>query len=607
MTEWRVILADDDVRSRKALASLLGRCGFEVVQQAGDATVRRLTLVRPARSVSDSAALMGTEERVRELAVEQSALRKVATLVASEATPDELFALVAEQVAEVFDVPYVGLVRYEPDGSVVVGDFSEAPHDALRQGTRWPLNTTGAIDAVRQTGSPVRVDYEKVTGNVGVVARRAGMRSAVASPIVVERRLWGAMVLLTPRHEPFPDGTEARLADFTELAATAIANAESRAAQALLTEEQSALRRVATLVARGAASRDLFEAVTQEVGRLLPVENAIMGRFDPDGRMTTMAAWGPSGPNSQVGRRWTIEGTNVASMVLQTGQAARLDDYATASDPIGVAAREAGITSAVGCPVVVNGDLWGVMTATSTDGPMPLGTETRLASFTELVATAIANAESSAELAASRRRIVTASDDARRRIERDLHDGVQQQLVSLGLKLGIMRTDPPQADALEEQLAGVTEDVSAILDSLVEIARGIHPAILVQGGLAPALRALGRRSGVRVELDAEIEDPTPEDVEVAAYYIAAEALTNTAKHAHASVVTMEVTTRDRVLTLRARDDGTGGADPSGGSGLVGLRDRVEALGGTIEVDSPVGDGTCVVVRLPIATEAEPIG
>src|SRR4051812_23568359 len=282
MTEWRVILADDDVSLRKALASLLGRCGFEVVQQAGETNVRRLTLVRPARSVSDSAGLLGTEERVRELAVEQSALRKVATLVASEATPDELFALVAEQVAEVFDVPYVGLVRYEPDGSVVVGGFSEAPLDPLAHGTRWPLNATGAIDAVRQTGSPARVDYEKVKGQVGAVARRAGMRSAVASPIVVERRLWGAMVLLTPRHEPFPDGTEARLADFTELAATAIANAESRAAQAVLTEEQSALRRVATLVARGAASRDLFEAVTQEVGRLLPVENAILGRFDPD-------------------------------------------------------------------------------------------------------------------------------------------------------------------------------------------------------------------------------------------------------------------------------------------------------------------------------------
>src|SRR4051812_1319965 len=424
-----------------AEASALGRSGAHPLR---DDTSGRSSPMSPATRDTS------TEQRPRELAPEQAALRRVANLVAREATPDELFAVVAGQVAAVFDVPYVGLVRYDAGGALVVGGFSEADYEPMPVGARWPLGTTGVIDAVRETSRPARVDYQDVAGEVGAVARRAGMRSAVASPIVVGRRLWGAMVMLTPRLEPFPEGTEARLADFTELVATAIANAESRAAQAVLTEEQAALRRVATLVARGAAPTDLFEAVTEEVGRLLPVGNATMGRFDPDGRMTTLASWGTSGPNFRVGRRWSIEGTNVAWMVLQTGQAARVDDYASAVDPIGVAARDAGIMSAVGSPVVVNGDLWGVMTATSTDGPMPLGTETRLASFTELVATAIANAESSAELAASRRRIVAASDDARRRIERDLHDGVQQQLVSVGLKLGVMKTDPPTGDALEE-------------------------------------------------------------------------------------------------------------------------------------------------------------
>src|SRR4051794_2909052 len=580
-----------------AEASALGRRGAHPLR---DDTSGRSSPMSPATRDTS------TEQRAGELATEQAALRRVATLVAREATPDELFAVVAGQVAEVFDVPYVGLVRYDAGGALVVGGFSEADYEPMPLGTRWPLGTTGVVDAVRETGSPGRVDYQDVAGEVGAVARRAGMRSAVASPIVVERRLWGAMVMLTPRLEPFPKGTEARLADFTELVATAIANAESRATQAVLAEEQAALRRVATLVARGAAPTDLFEAVTEEVGRLLSVGNATMGHFDSDGRMTTLASWGTSGPNFRVGRRWSIEGTNVAWMVLQTGRAARLDDYSTAMDPLGVAARDAGIKSAVGSPVVVNGDLWGVMTATSTEGPMPVGTATRLASFTELVATAIANAESSAELAASRRRIVAASDDARRRIERDLHDGVQQQLVSVGLKLGVMKTDPPTGDALEEQLAGVAEDVGAILGALVEVARGIHPAILVQGGLAAALRALARRSGVRVELHSEIEDPLPEGVEVTAYYVAAEALTNTAKHAQASVVKMEVTTGDGILTLVAKDDGIGGADLGGGSGLVGLRDRVEAHGGTIEIDSPAGRGTCVVVTIPIATQADPI-
>ncbi len=331
-----------------------------------------------------------------------------------------------------------------------------------------------------------------------------------------------------------------------------------------------------------------------------------MGRFEPDGSMTTLASWGTSGPNFRIGRRWLTEGANVAWMVLQTGQSARLDDYSAATDPIGVAARVAGIKSAVGSPIIVDGDLWGVMAATSTEGPMPPGTEARLASFTELIATAIANAESSAELAASRRRIVAASDDARSRIERNLHDGVQQQLVSLALKLGAMKADPPTGDELKEQLTGVTAELGSALDALVEIARGIHPAILAQGGLAAALRSLARRSAVPVELDAQIEGTLPDAVEVAAYYVASEALTNVAKYACASVVEMDVTTDDRTLTLVARDDGIGGADPGGGTGLVGLHDRVEALGGTIEIDSPVGSGTCVIVTLPIATDPDPI-
>jgi signal transduction histidine kinase len=291
-------------------------------------------------------------------------------------------------------------------------------------------------------------------------------------------------------------------------------------------------------------------------------------------------------------------------MVLQTGRSARIDDFSAATDPIGVAVREAGIKSAVGNPIVVEGHLWGVVATASTEGPLPPGTEARLASFTELVATAIANAESSAELAASRRRIVAASDDARRRIERDLHDGVQQQLVSLGLKLGAMKADSPTGDAFEEQLTSATHDVGSTLDALVEIARGIHPAILSNGGLAAALRALARRSAVPVELHAQIEGPLPDEVEVAAYYVAAEAFTNAAKHARASVVHADVTTEDGTLTLIVRDDGVGGADPGGGSGLVGLQDRVEALGGTITIDSSGGSGTCVVVMLPIAREQD---
>ena len=254
-------------------------------------------------------------------------------------------------------------------------------------------------------------------------------------------------------------------------------------------------------------------------------------------------------------------------------------------------------------PIIVEGDLWGIIAVNARE-ELPPDTEHRLEKFTFLATTAIANAEAKSELAASRRRIVAASDDARRRIERDLHDGVQQQLVSLGLELGAMRADPPTGDALTEQLASLTEDVDLAFDALIEIARGIHPAILSQGGLAPALHALARRSAVPVALHAQIDGPLPDAVEVAAYYVAAEALTNAAKHARAAVVHLDLLTDEGTLTLRVRDDGVGGADPGAGSGLVGLQDRVEALGGTIRIDSPAGRGTCVVVTLPLATEPD---
>jgi signal transduction histidine kinase len=286
-------------------------------------------------------------------------------------------------------------------------------------------------------------------------------------------------------------------------------------------------------------------------------------------------------------------------MVLQTGRAARLDDFSAATDPIGVAAQEAGIKSAVGSPVVVKGCLWGVMTATSTEGPMPPGTEARLASFTELVATAIANAEGKSELAASRRRIVAASDETRRRIERNLHDGTQQRLVSLGLAVRAAEADlPPERDDLRARLSDVATGLVAAVEDLREISRGIHPAILSVGGLGPALRALARRSVIPVDLEIMIDVRVAEPIEVAAYFVASEALANAAKHSQASRIDVSLEQRDECLLLSVRDDGVGGADTARGSGLVGLMDRVEALGGSIRVDSRPGNGTQITAELP---------
>jgi signal transduction histidine kinase len=213
---------------------------------------------------------------------------------------------------------------------------------------------------------------------------------------------------------------------------------------------------------------------------------------------------------------------------------------------------------------------------------------------------AIGNAESRAELAASRARVVAASDQTRQRIERNLHDGAQQRLVSLGLELRLAQGSvPPDLPEVRAGIDKVVDGLTDVLDELREMSRGIHPAILSEGGLGPALRTLARRSAVPVELDVRTERRFPDPVEVAAYYVVSEALTNTAKHARASSASIAVDEREGILRLSMRDDGVGGADPARGSGLIGLRDRVEALGGSIDVSSPSGDGTVVVVTLPV--------
>jgi signal transduction histidine kinase len=249
-------------------------------------------------------------------------------------------------------------------------------------------------------------------------------------------------------------------------------------------------------------------------------------------------------------------------------------------------------------PIMVEGRLWGILgAATSLEEPLPPDAEARLVSFGELVAVAIANAENRAALLASRARIVAAADETRRRIERDLHDGTQQQLVSLILDVRTVQADAPPE--LAGGLSRIGERVTDVLDQVREISRGIHPSILSQLGLTLALKALARRSAVPVELDLRTSQRLPDQVEVAAYYAVSEALANAVKHARASVVHVELDIPDATLRLAVRDDGIGGADPVKGSGLTGLRDRVEALGGTFDVTSPAGGGTTLLIEIPV--------
>jgi len=294
----------------------------------------------------------------------------------------------------------------------------------------------------------------------------------------------------------------------------------------------------------------------------------------------------------------------VTTQVAETGEPARMDDYADGSGALGGSARDLGLRGSVGVPVSVEGRLWGVMIVSSRDDPIPVDTEARLAGFTELVATAIANAEARAALTASRARIAAGADTTRRRIERDLHDGAQQRLVSLALRVQTTVRDvvPPGADELTAELDGIATEIVGVIDELRELARGLHPAALAEGGLRPALTTLARRSAVPVRLAVQVDGRLPEPVELATYYVVAEALTNTVKHAHATVIDIEAAIDAQVLRVRVCDDGDGGAVTTGGSGLIGLTDRVEALGGRLTFTSPPGGGTALQVVLPLRAD-----
>jgi signal transduction histidine kinase len=367
-----------------------------------------------------------------------------------------------------------------------------------------------------------------------------------------------------------------------------------------LARQQAALRRVATLVARAAAPDDLFAAVTEEVGHQLSTDFARMARYEPDNSVIFVAAWSGTGVDFPVGRSSSLEGGSVSEAVWRTRRPARFEEFEDVSGPLAAEARRLGVHSAVGVPILVEDRLWGVMIAGSTvNRALPRDAEADLADFVDLLSTAIANAESRAELAASRARIVAAADETRRRIERDLHDGTQQRLVSLAIEMRAAEARVP-ADAVEERamFSHAAKGLTDAVEDLQEISRGIHPAILSKGGLKPAIKTLARRCPIPVELDLQIDQRLPERIEVAAYYVVSEALTNVAKYAQASMVQVDLRASDSVIELAVRDDGIGGADPTRGSGLVGLQDRVAALAGTMTISGGAGKGTSIVARIP---------
>ncbi|GAA1508499.1 hypothetical protein GCM10009677_46560 [Sphaerisporangium rubeum] len=365
--------------------------------------------------------------------------------------------------------------------------------------------------------------------------------------------------------------------------------------------EQAALRRVAMLVACGVTSEDLFGAVAAEMGRIVGVEHSAIIRYDQDGMCVVMGSWSVHGPERTipVGWRFSPDSPNVSGMVWRTGRRARMTDFDLATGEVAAWARRRGVRCAVGIPINADGRLWGAAVALCGDAEPVPGLERHMEEFTGLVSTAVCNAQATAQLAASRARAVTAADDTRRRIERDLHDGVQQRLVTLGLELNDARAAAARTPELRTRLDQMAGDLSGLVAEVQELSRGLHPAVLSRGGLVPAVKTLARRSAVPVELELLVHGRLDEQVEVAAYYVVSEALTNIAKHAHASVAEISLTVRDGTLRLEVRDDGVGGADLRSGSGLVGLGDRVEVAGGTFRVRSIQGRGTCLEAVIPL--------
>jgi signal transduction histidine kinase len=549
-------------------------------------------------------AIANAEARVElaRLADEQAALRRVATLVAEEVPVQEIFARVGAEVAGVLG-PAIesAILRYEADDTAtVMAGSSDAVPGGIVVGERLTLGGGSVTARVFRERRPVRVDdYATAEGEIAAHASKHAIRSAIGCPILVKGSLWGSMVVAHREAEPFGPDVERRVSQFTELVATAIANAEARAELQRLADEQAALRRVATLVAEAAAPTEVFDAAIVEVAQLLGASLVGLMRAESSSEITILARRGQDPALVQTGMRLPLDGESVTARVLRTGRSARIDLHQEGSGTITEVARRSNALHTVGAPITVEGRIWGVITASWGGRELPLAdAEERLAHFAQLLGTAIANADSRDQLTASRARVLTAGDEARRRVVRDLHDGAQQRLVQTMLTLKLaqqtVREDPDEAESLIAEALDSAEQSNA---ELRELAHGLLPAALTHGGLRAGVASVVSRLDLPV--DAEVTSSRlPLEIEASAYFIVAEALTNVVKHAQATRAAVTASVDNGKLSIEVRDDGTGGADPEG-HGLLGIGDRVAALGGRLHIDSPRRGGTVLTAELPL--------
>jgi signal transduction histidine kinase len=524
----------------------------------------------------------------------------VATLIAQGVRPAEIFAAVSDEIGRLFGA-HAAVLRFESEGPAAVFVGVGKDLEALPVGTRWELDESMASTEVYRSGRSGRfdaADWLSSSDSAAEAAQGLGIVSTVASPIIVEGRRWGA-VTVSSLHGRLPVGAEERLENFTDLVATAIGNAESREARGQLADEQAALRRVATLVAEGAPPTVVFDAVAGEMEALLEADQVALNRFEPGDEITVLAHRGLDVGRTPVGSRMSLQGESVTATVRRTARPARMEDYEDASGALAELARATGLRSSVAAPIVVDGRLWGIITASWKGelSPAP-GTEERMARFAQLLDTAIANADSRDQLTASRARLLTAADEARARVVRDLHDGAQQRLVHTIVTLKLAQRASRENDGTHQSLIDeALEQAEQGNAELRELAHGILPAVLTRGGLQAGIHTMVSR--VRLPVQVHVPDERfPAEIEASAYFIVAEALTNVVKHADARRAEVEAAVEDGMLHVAVRDDGKGGADADG-PGLVAMGDRVTALGGWLDIQSPAGGGTLLAATLPL--------
>ena len=372
------------------------------------------------------------------------------------------------------------------------------------------------------------------------------------------------------------------------------------ASQEQIVREHEALRRLAVLVARQPSTAEVFAAVTEETGRLLGAQTSNLMRVANPELAVIVAGWSEGAAHVPVGSTGKLDGRGMVGQILETGRPSRVDNFDDVGGDVAAAMRRLGLRSGVAGPVIVDGRIWGALVVCSAASvPLPAGTEDRVAAFAQLISLAIENAETREELAASRARLVAAADEARRRIERDLHDGAQQRLVATALTLTLLdRRLGDDSDEVSSLLASAREELGRGLEELRDLARGLHPAELTDHGVEAAVRSLVNRVPVAVDFRAEVPERLDATIEAAAYFVVSEALTNVVKYAEATSASVELKLTDDTLVVTIADDGIGGAELDGGSGLRGLGDRVHAVGGLLQVSSPPGEGTRLRAELP---------